>query len=398
MGFKYRQCLLLTLLCCCFQLFASTEDLTEQQLVAAFEQEFNQKLSKARVPGGAYAIVKNDRIVKLGSYGVRVVGDKARVNADTVFRLASVSKTFAGLSLVQAQAKHQLQLQQPLTRYVPELVLRTPELSQSLTLEQVVSQSSGFWAHAFEDLIEADKTPAQILPRLKELSLVCPLGRCYSYQNVFFGLLGNALERATGQKYADLLNQRLFKPLGMQTASVGLAPLLASRNKAMPHQRGGKGWRVVKPKANFYRFAAAAGVNASARDLAIYLQAMLGQQPAVLPESLISQLQQPLTRMPGKPRWPVWQQFKKVSAWYGRGWRMVQYDGQSLYYHAGVVDGYRPYISYSPQTGYGLVLLTNAEADVTGPLAGWFWQQLLHPQKHEQHLAQNAEKSSSKAR
>jgi beta-lactamase class C len=118
----------------------------------------------------------------------------------------------------------------------------------------------------------------------------------------------------------------------------------------------------------------------------------------VLPESLISQLQQPLTRMPGKPRWPVWQQFKKVSAWYGRGWRMVQYDGQSLYYHAGVVDGYRPYISYSPQTGYGLVLLTNAEADVTGPLAGWFWQQLLHPQKHEQHLAQNAEKSSSKAR
>ena len=100
------------MLCCCFQLFASTEDLTEQQLVAAFEQEFNQKLSKARVPGGAYAIVKNDRIIKIGSYGVRVVGEKARVNADTVFRLASVSKTFAGVSLVQAQAHHQLQLQQ----------------------------------------------------------------------------------------------------------------------------------------------------------------------------------------------------------------------------------------------------------------------------------------------
>lgn len=390
MDFLRLQCWLLSLLFCCFQLHASPTGPSEQQLVAAFEQEFQQKLQQARVPGGAYAIVKNDRIVKIGSYGVRVVGEKARVNADTVFRLASVSKTFAGVSLVQAQASQQLQLQQPLTRYVPELKLRTSKLEQSLTMEQVLSHSSGFWAHAFEDLIEADQTPAQILPRLKELSPVCPLGRCYSYQNVFFGLLGNALERATGLSYADLLQQRVFKPLGMQTASVGLAPLLASRNKAMPHERGGKGWRVVKPKANFYRFGTAAGVNASARDLAVYLQAMLGYQPTVLPETMLSQLQQPLTKMPGKPRWPVWQQFKQVSAWYGRGWRMVQYDGQALYYHAGVVDGYRPYIAYSPQTGYGLVLLTNAEADVTGPLAGWFWQQLLHPEKLQGRLTKHS--------
>lgn len=351
--------------------------LSEAELLNGFEQQFREKLQKAKVPGGAYAIVQGDRILKLGHYGVRSVGERATVNADTVFRLASVSKTFAGVSLVQAQQAQQLELQQALSKYVPELQLRTPELTQSLTLEQVLSHSSGFWAHAFEDLIEADQTPAQILPRLKELSPVCPLGRCYSYQNVFFSLLGNALERATGQKYDQLLNQRLFQPLGMQTASVGLAPLLASRNKAMPHERGGKGWRQVKPKANFYRVSAAAGVNASARDLALYLQAMLGQRTDVLPPQLLSQLQQPLTRMPGKPRWPVWQQFKQVSAWYGRGWRMVQYDNEKLYYHAGVVDGYRPYIAYSPQSGYGLVLLTNAEADVIGPLAGWFWQQVL---------------------
>lgn len=390
MSFRLAQCYLLPLLFCGMSVYANTGVLSEQQLVAEFEQEFVQKLQKAKVPGGAYAIVKNDRIVTLGSYGVRVVGEKARVNPDTVFRLASVSKTFAGVSMVQAQARQQLQLQQPLTRYVPELKLRTEKLEQSLTLEQVLSQSSGFWAHAFEDLIEADKTPAQIMPRLKELSPVCPMGRCYSYQNVFFGLLGDALERATGLHYADLLQQRIFKPLGMQTASVGLAALLASRNKAMPHQRGGKGWRAVKPKANFYRFGAAAGVNASARDLAVYLQAMLGHQPTVLSGSLLSQLQEPLTKMPGKPRWPVWQQFKQVNAWYGRGWRMVQYDGQALYYHAGVVDGYRPYIAYSPQTGYGLVLLINAEADVTGPLAGWFWQQLLRPAIKDHQLVKQA--------
>lgn len=377
MGFFCKQRWLLILLCCSYQLHATPAKLSEQQLLAAFEHEFTQKLSHAKVPGGAYAIVKDDQIVKIGSYGVRAVGDNARIDADTVFRLASVSKTFTGMSLVQAEAQQQLQLQKPLTHYVPELKLRTQTLSQSLTLKQVLSQSSGFVPHAFENLIEADQTPAQILPRLKELSPICKVGTCYSYQNVFFGLLGDALERATGLPYADLLSQRLFSPLGMQTASVGLTPLLASRNKAMPHRRSGQGWRMMNPKANFYRLGAAAGVNASARDLAIYLQAMLGQQPNVVPGSLLAQLQQPLTRLPRKPRWPLWQQYQQVSEWYGLGWRMVQYDGQFLYYHAGVVDGYRPYIAYSPQTGYGLVLLTNAEADVTGPLASWFWQQVL---------------------
>jgi beta-lactamase class C len=379
MDFFCRQRWLLLLLFCSFQLHATPAKLSEQALLAAFDQEFTQKLKHAKVPGGAYAIVKNDQIVKMGSYGVRAVGDNARIDADTVFRLASVSKTFTGMSMVQAQAQHQLELLKPLTHYVPELKLRTQSLSQSLTLKQVLSQSSGFVPHAFENLIEADHTPAQILPRLRELSPICKVGSCYSYQNVFFSLLGDALEQATGLSYADLLSQRLFTPLSMQSASVGLPALLASPNKAMPHRRSGKGWRVISPKANFYRFGASAGVNASVHDLAIYLQAMLGQHPNVIPRSLLTQLQQPLTRFPRKPRWPLWQHYKQVSEWYGLGWRMVQYDDQFLYYHAGVVDGYRPYIAYSPQTGYGLVLLTNAEADVTGPLASGFWQQVLQP-------------------
>lgn len=346
-------------------------------LTTQFQQQFNTQLQQAKVPGGAYAIVYQDQVLALGSYGVRAVGEQARVNPDTVFRLASVSKTFAGNLLVQLSQQGQLDLQQPLKAYVPELHLKNAQIEQQVNVESVLSQGSGFWAHAFEDLIEANKTPAEILPRLAELAPVCPPRRCYSYQNVLFGLLGRAAEQSTGKSYESLVAERVFSPLQMHTASYGLTGMLANRNKALPHQRGGKGWRTVKPKANFYRFPAAAGVNASARDLSQYLIAMLGHRPEVFSPALLSQLQQPLVKMPGKPRWPVWQQYRNASAWYGRGWRMVQYGDDRLYYHAGVVDGYRPYIAYSPATGYGLVLLTNAEADVTGKLAGWFWQQVL---------------------
>ncbi|WP_245612837.1 serine hydrolase domain-containing protein [Rheinheimera texasensis] len=370
-------CFLPLAACCGFAAAGQALAAADPALSAQFQQQFNAQLQSAKVPGGAYAIVYQDRVLALGSYGVRAVGEQARVNPDTVFRLASVSKTFAGNLLVQLSQQGRLDLQQPLKAYVPELHLKNAQIEQQVNVESVLSQGSGFWAHAFEDLIEANKTPAEILPRLAELAPVCPPRRCYSYQNVLFGLLGRAAEQSTGKSYESLVTERMFSPLQMHNASYGLAGLLASRNKALPHERGGKGWRTVKPKPNFYRFPAAAGVNASARDLSKYLIAMLGHRPEVFSPALLSQLQQPLVKMPGKPRWPVWQQYRNATAWYGRGWRMVQYGDDRLYYHAGVVDGYRPYIAYSPSTGYGLVLLTNAEADVTGKLAGWFWQQVL---------------------
>lgn len=363
--------------------------------ISQFDADFRHELAQAKVPGAAYAIVYKDQIVKLGSYGVRAVGDNARVNPDTVFRLASVSKTFAGNLLVQLSEQGRIDLHKPLKSYVPELKLRSAALEQSVSVEQILSQGSGFWAHAFEDLIEANQTPAQIMPRLAELSPVCHPGKCYSYQNVFFGLLGRVAEQGTGRSYEELVSDKIFRPLGMQTASYGLSALLANRNKAMPHQRGGKGWRVIKPKANFYRFPAAAGVNASARDLAHYLQGMLGQQPAALQAGVLSQLQQPLVRMPGRPRHELWQQYRDVKAFYGRGWRMVQFDGDTLYYHGGVVDGYRPYIAYSPSTGYGLVLLTNAEANVIPDIAASFWQQVL---PSRQALAAQRQKTSQNGR
>ena len=111
--------------------------------------------------------------------------------------------------------------------------------------------------------------------------------------------------------------------------------------------------------------------------MAKYLIAMLGHKPGVFSAEALAQLQQPMVKLRGKSRWPVWQQYKQVSNWYGRGWRVIQYDEHKLFYHGGVVDGFRPYIAYSPEQDIGLVLLTNAEADITGDLAKWFWQQVL---------------------
>ncbi len=97
---------------CSLGLISQVQAAADPALSAQFQQQFNAQLQQAKVPGGAYAIVYQDQVLALGSYGVRAVGEQARVNPDTVFRLASVSKTFAGNLLVQLSQQGQLDLQQ----------------------------------------------------------------------------------------------------------------------------------------------------------------------------------------------------------------------------------------------------------------------------------------------
>lgn len=348
-------------------------------LLTGFEQQFRQVLTEAAVPGGSYAIVRAGEIVATGAYGVREVGKPERVNADTVFRLASVSKTFTGALLMQQVQRRQLQLQTPVRQFVPTLRLGNTRATQALTVEHVLTQSSGLMPHAFEDLLEAGQTPDQILPKFQKLTNLCPAGRCYSYQNVLFQTLARVAEHSAGgaRSFEQLLTQQLLQPLQMRSSSVGYTGFLAATNKAIPHRKQAGRWRALAVQPEFYRVNAAAGVNASARDMAKYLLAMTGHAPQVLSPSMLEQLRQPKVQVSKRLKWPLWQQFSSASSWYGRGWRQVQFDRHRLYYHGGVVDGFRPYIAYSAEHDMGLVLLTNAEADVTGEIAQWFWQQVF---------------------
>jgi beta-lactamase class C len=378
-------CCALVLGCFPTVVFASAQNsalVTEQALLQGLDREFRAQMQQAGVPGAAYAVVRGQRIIGSGTFGVRAAGKADKIDVDTVFRLASVSKTFTGGLSVLAAEQGKLDLNLPLIKYVPEFKLKTAAATAQIKVDQVLSQSTGLMPHAYENMLEASQTPAQILPKFQQLLPGCRPGTCYTYQNIVFSLLDQVLRRGTGQSFDQLLPERIFKPLQMHTASVGYAPFLATKNKAEPHKKTANGWQPIGIDPNFYWVNPAAGVNASVTDMAKYLIAMLGHQPEVFSSNSLAMLQQPMVKLRSKPRWPVWQQFKQVSFWYGRGWRMIQYDQQQLFFHGGVVDGFRPYIAYSPPLDLGIVLLTNAEADVISEIAKWFWQQTIgQPEK-----------------
>ncbi|WP_076536491.1 serine hydrolase [Shewanella sp. UCD-KL21] len=341
-----------------------------------FKQQFHQQLKKNKVPGGAFVIVEGDKILKLSYYGKRSKGSPLNVNANTVFRLASVSKTFAGSLASMLVQENKLDWQQPINAYLPNFVLADPKASQQINLGHVIGQSTGLMPNSYDNLVNANVSKDKILNKFSEITPMCRPGVCYSYQNVAFSFIESAIEQKTGLSYENHLEKRIFKPLEMNTASTGYSAFMAEKNRAEPHIKTKSGFKKVSVKPNYYELAPAAGVNASITDMSKWLIANLGEKPAVLSSAVINDVTTPGVKTTKELRRRDWRTYLD-NAYYGKGWRVYEFEGRPLIYHAGWVAGYVAEISYSPELNIGMVMLLNGESRVIAKLSSEFWHDVF---------------------
>ncbi|CAM3889183.1 serine hydrolase domain-containing protein [Rheinheimera salexigens] len=353
------------------------------KVISNFDQHFLAKLKESGVPGGAYAIVQGDKIIATAGFGVRQLGSVEAVDPFTVFRIASVSKTFAASLSTILAAEGKFGLDDKLIDYIPEFSFKSKHFNKQLTLTHLLSQSTGVMPNAYDNLIEADVPMARILPQFSKIDPLCNPGKCYGYQNVLFSLIEPVMLQTTGLTYAELIQQRLFTPLKLPTASVGMEGFFGSENRAMPHVRARKKWHPVKVAEDYYHFLPAAGVNASAVDLGYWLIAQLGHNPNVLSPQLLQQLTTPHIKTRRDLRRKQWRSHL-TDANYALGWRLYQFGDDELVYHGGWVKGYRAEIAYSQQHQIGVAMLLNAESNVINELGPYFWQNMLTALHHNQ--------------
>jgi beta-lactamase class C len=322
----------------------------------------DQLVQRARIPGLAMAIVERGEVVSLRGYGV--VDSKTRdpVGPDTVFRLASLSKSFAGTLSALLVQEGAMSWDAPIANQLPAFRLRDMQGAQRVNLREILSQRVGLNYNTYDRLLEADEPYQLLAERLSDAPMMCAPGQCYSYQNIAFSLVGDLVFAATGDFYAHQVESRLFHPLGMYNATYGREGLEASASWARPHVRSGGAWISVRPKETYYRVPPAAGVNASIRDMSLWLIAQMGHRPDVLPEAILNEIQTPQVETPGELRSSPWRRERLLSAYYGMGWRIYDYSGNTLIYHAGAVQGYRGMIAFLPDRDIGVVVLWNSES------------------------------------
>jgi beta-lactamase class C len=336
--------------------------------VREFEAMAQALVSGQRVPGMAVAIVHGGRVLSARGYGVTDVSAAEPVDAHTVFRLASLSKGFAGTVTGMLVAEGALRWDSRIAEFLPHFRLQDPEAAQRVTVADILSHRVGLPHHTYDRAIEANADYRDLVSRLYQTPLHCAPGGCYAYQNVAFSLIGDIVFAATGQFYSQAVQRRLFEPLGMVDASLGLEGIEASARWARPHVRGRGGWIALHPKPTYYRLPPAAGVNASASDMAQWLIAQGGHRPDVLPAPLLATIHQPLVDTPTEIRGSSWRRQRLNSAGYGLGWRVYDYAGHRMVYHAGAVQGYRGMIALLPERDLGVAVLWNGESSLPSGL------------------------------
>jgi beta-lactamase class C len=331
-------------------------------VIQPFDSILENWTSQNLTPGIAVAIVADSQIVFLKGYGVKEINTNDAVNEETVFRLASVSKPFASFLTGILVDQQKLNWHHPVKNYLTEFTTQPKREADSILLKHILSHSAGYPYHAYTNMIEEGLPLDTLLLYLSEIPLATKPGKVYSYQNVAYSLIEPVIEKITHQTYEQALQNLVFNPLGMQQASADYMSLLACGNLAQPHiyQKGNLSTTIINE--TYYNVIPAGGVNASAKDMAKWMLALLGNKPYIISKKTLKEMFTPYVEANSRNRnFYKWQRVKKAS--YGLGWRVLEMERDTILYHGGYVAGYRSEVAIHPTKKIGICVLANAAGD-----------------------------------
>jgi beta-lactamase class C len=344
-----------------------------ERLVREYSTFLQQQIDSTNTVGAAVAIISHDSLVFLNTYGVKKVGTNDSVDLNTIFRLASVSKGFAGVLSAKLDEDGIIDLDDRIIKFLPEFKLKDSANTCDLTIRHTLNHTSGLVPHAFDNLVEAGIPMSEIIGRLKNVDIAALPGKVYGYQNAMFSLIDTILKVKTNKSYDRLLKEQLFVPLGMNNASTLRISEYDSLNVAQPHVIGSGKYVPVRLKSNYYSASHAAGVNASISDMSKWLKALLGNNPEVMDSVVLNKITTPTIYTPLKRRY-TWRWGKVDDRHYSLGWRIYNYYNRDIIYHGGYLRGYRAEIAFCPEEKTGIVFLQNSPNKLASMSVPEFWK------------------------
>jgi CubicO group peptidase (beta-lactamase class C family) len=224
------------------------------------------------LPGIVVGVVSDQQLVWARGFGFADVKAKIPMSPETKFRMASHSKLFTAIAIMQLREEGKLRLDDPVEKYLPWFkAAPAGDDDGQITIEQLLSHSSGLQREAGDHWVSYEFPTADQLKRLyaDRKAAFAPSVR-WKYSNLAYSVAGMVIEQVTGQKWADYVDRNIFQPLGMTSSSVdknvsGLAVPYARR---MPD-----GTREVLPFVDARGMAAATGITSNLTDMAKFVSA-----------------------------------------------------------------------------------------------------------------------------
>jgi CubicO group peptidase (beta-lactamase class C family) len=332
------------------------------------------------VPSLAYGVVVDGVLVHSGGRGLaRIADEKSDPDADTVYRIASMTKSFTAAALLALRDEGLLSLEDPVASWVPQVQgmgLPTGD-SAPLTVRQLLTMTGGLptddpWGDRQQSL------PAEDFDALVAggLRMAWPNGTAFEYSNTGYALLGRVVAAVSGQEYSEAVTKRVLGPLGMtSTVYASDSPAMSAERLALGYRRLEDEW-IELPFDAYGAFAPMGGLFSTVRDLARWVggftdafPARDGAEPGMtagghpLRRASRREMQQPHRLMPPSPL--VWTSIDtapvmRVGA-YGFG-LFVDHDAKlgTVVGHSGGYPGFGSNMRWHPDSGVGVVVLANA--------------------------------------
>lgn len=307
-------------------------------------------LQADRVPGAAWAVVHGDSIVHLR--GVGVASDGSPVTGATPFVLGSMSKTFTALTIMQLVEEGRVELDAPVQRYLSWFRVADTAAASAITVRQLLLHTSGIPTSA-DRATGALRTLTAHVQALRRVSLSNTPGTVHQYASPNYLVLGAIIEAVTGASYATRVQRTIFAPLGMTHSFVDQRAALAD-GMAQGH-RYWFGFPVAATLPHELDRLPTAALISSAGDLARFLIAQrVGVSGGVLSSAGLSAMQTGGIDADGFA--------------YGFGWRVSRLNGVRAVHHGGIVPNFRGKMIMLPDSGWGVVVLTNASSSLPLPI------------------------------
>ncbi len=323
----------------------AAQPLNLKKLPADYDKVLSEQFKPGET-GCAVLVARDGQVIYRKAFGMADLELNVPMRPEMVFRIGSITKQFTAIAILQLMEQGKLSLQDQITKYIPDY----PMHGHSITIEHLLTHTSGIKSYTnvpeFESMVRTDMTPEEVIEKIKPLPMEFAPGTKWNYNNSGYFLLGYIIEKVSGLKYAEYLQENFFVPLGMTSTLYGDDTRIVM-NRASGYQPGGNGTVNADYMSMTIPYSAGS-IMSTVDDLYKWNRALLGHK-LVKKETL-------------DKAWTGYRLADGEDTHYGYGWFMSEIQGSPTIEHGGGINGYLSASIYLPREDVFVALFSNNNA------------------------------------
>ena len=315
-----------------------------------FESYAETLMREKHIPGAAVAVSQNSEVIYQKGFGYRDLYTKEPVTPETIFGIASVTKSFTALAILQLEAEGKLSVHDPVVKYIPEFQLKGVKDMEDIKIYHLLSHTTGLPPMRRREELNKLKDHLEYLAS-EEYEMLGKPGEYFSYCNDTFLLLGEIIERLTGRLHRRYVTEKILNPLQMHRSTFSLEEVAKLENVSVPYIYNKKNKTYEEqPWPALGNYEVGGGIRSNVLDLLKYGQMYLSDSTKDKMWSHLHQL--------------------KRNTYYGYALQVTpDYSGVTLVEHGGGQPGVSSNFGFIPEKGIVVSVLTN----VSEAPAADFW-------------------------